>query len=60
MQLDALTPMQKQQAMLCRTPEQLFAFAKSEGFPLSTEELKGNVKGEWETCDEKEEDPDWC
>lgn len=41
-----LTPEQKEKALHCKTPEDILALAKEEGYELSDEELE-SVSGGW-------------
>ncbi len=53
MMIDDLTPEQKEKALACKTPEELLALAKAEGYELSEEELGAISGGEsiWDGCD---------
>ena len=46
MNFEDLTPEQKEKARACKTPEEILALAKAEGYELSDEELEG-VSGGW-------------
>lgn len=51
MNFDDLTPEQKEKALACKTPEEVFALAKEEGLELSDEELKAVSGGIcWKNC----------
>ena len=41
MNFDSLTAEQKEQARSCKTPEEILALAKEEGYELSDEEIEG-------------------
>ena len=47
MNYEDLTPEQMQKAKALQTSEELFAFAKEEGFELSNEELDAIAGGKW-------------
>lgn len=46
MKFDDLTPEQKEKARFCKTPEEVLALAKEEGYELSDDEL-ASVSGGW-------------
>jgi len=46
MKFEDLTPEQKEKARACKTPEEILALAKAEGYELSDEQLEG-VSGGW-------------
>lgn len=46
MNLENLTPEQREKARNCKTPEDILALAKEEGYELSDEELSGIAGGE--------------
>ena len=50
MEFKGLTPEQQERAMACKTPEELAAFAKSEGMELTMEQLDA-ISGGW-GCEE--------
>ena len=50
MRLEDLTPEQKEKALACKTPEELLALAKDEGYELSDEEAFG-PNGDYDTTD---------
>ena len=50
MEFNDLTPEQKERAKACKTPEEILALAKEEGYELSDEELDG-VSGGWCSSD---------
>ena len=45
MEFNELTEEQKAKAIACKTPDELVALAKAEGFELSDEELEGLAGG---------------
>ena len=47
MDLNRLTPEQIKKAKACKTPEELLALAKEEGYTLSEEELQSVSGGGW-------------
>lgn len=50
MKFEDLTPEQMEKAKACKTPEDILALAKGEGYELSNEELDGLSGGEaWYT-----------
>ena len=56
MDFDNLTPELKKKALACKTPEELFELAKSEGMELTQEQLD-SISGAgdtiWYSCDDK-------
>ncbi len=61
MNYEDLSPELKEKAKACKTPEDILALAKEEGYTLSEEELDGLAGGgpEWNrsyTCENKEYD----
>ena len=42
-----LSPELREKAEACKTPEELLALAKSEGYKLSDEEMEGISGGKW-------------
>ena len=46
MKFEDLTPELQEKANACKTPEEILALAKEEGYELSDEELEG-VSGGW-------------
>ena len=46
MKLENLTPEQREKALACKSPEEVLALAKQEGYELSDEELD-QVSGGW-------------
>ena len=50
MNLEDLTPEQKEKAFACKTPEELLALAQEEGYEPSEEELQ-SLSGGWGKCD---------
>lgn len=53
MNFDELTPEQKEKALACKTPEELLALAKQEGYDLSEEQLEDISGGAWGGCTER-------
>ena len=52
MELKDLTPEQQAKARACKTPEELLALAKAEGYELSDEELEAvSGGGAWDTIE---------
>ncbi len=47
MDFENLTPEQQAQAKACKTPEDILALAKEEGYELSDEELEALSGGSW-------------
>lgn len=47
MKFEDLTPEQKAKAKSCKTPEDMLALAKEEGFELSDEQLQEVSGGDW-------------
>ena len=45
MNFEDLTPEQKERAKVCKTPEDILALAKSEGYTLTDEELDAAAVG---------------
>lgn len=55
MTFEDLSPELKEKALACKTPEQLLALAKEEGYELSDDELESLSGGaSWEICPEVE------
>ena len=53
MNLQDLTPEQKEKALACKTPEELLALAEEEGYNISDEELQSIAGGSgWVQCDD--------
>ena len=50
MNFEDLTPEQMEKVKACKTPEDILALAKEEGYELSDEQLKA-VSGGWGDCD---------
>ena len=49
MKFSDLTPEQQEKARACKTPEDMLALAKAEGYELSVEDLEGVAGGNaWE------------
>lgn len=49
MKFEELTPKQQEKARACKTPEDILALAKEEGYELSEEELDGIAGGgDWD------------
>ena len=52
MEFKDLTPEQRAKARACKTPEELLALAKAEGYELSDEELEAlSGGGAWDTVE---------
>jgi hypothetical protein len=51
MNFEDLTPEQQEKARACKTPEEVLALAKQEGYELSDAELDGIAGGGW-ACDD--------
>ena len=56
MKFEDLTPEQKAKALACKTPEELLALAKEEGYDLTDEQLQG-ISGGWSCSYECSKDP---
>ena len=52
MEFNDLSKEQQEKAMACKTPEEILALAKDEGYELSDEELEA-VSGGWYFCSDK-------
>ena len=52
MNFEDLTPEQKERALACKTPEEVFALAKEDGLELTQEELEAVSGGSvcWDYC----------
>lgn len=50
MNFEDLTPEQQEKARACKTPEEVLALARQEGYELSDAELDGIAGGAW-ACD---------
>ena len=51
MNLEELTPEQKQKALACKTPEDILALAKEEGYELNDAQLESLAGGDaWYIC----------
>ena len=50
MRYEDLSPEQLEKARACKTPEELLALAKEEGYNLTDEQLE-NISGGWDSCD---------
>ena len=50
MNFNDLTDEQKAKAQACKTPEEVLALAKEEGYELSDDELEA-VSGGWRNCE---------
>ena len=61
MNLQDLTPEQKEKALACKTPDELLALAREEGYDISDEELRSIAGGSgWGKCDDRDpKDGDW-
>ena len=55
MNFEDLTLEQQEKARACKTPEEVLALAKQEGYELSDAELDGIAGGAWKGC----HDHDW-
>ena len=54
MKLENLTPEQMEKARACKTPEDVLALAKEEGYELSDEEIAAVSGGAWvERCNDQ-------
>lgn len=56
MDFDSLSPELKEKALACKTPEELFELAKSEGMELTEDQissLSGGGDTIWYSCDDK-------
>lgn len=54
MQFEDLTPEQMEKVKSCKSPEDILALAREEGFELSDKELEG-INGGWgDHCDDDE------
>jgi len=63
MNIEELTPELKEKILNCKTPEELLALAKEEGYELSDEELKSIAGGGTDWCSffcGSNEDPYFC
>ncbi len=67
MRLEDLSPELKEKALACKTPEDLLALAKEEGYELSDEELEAVSGGFTWSCDDHTSTctgychaDDWC
>ena len=50
MKLEDLTPELKEKVLACKTPEDLIALAKEQGYELSEDELEAVSGGAWNNC----------
>ncbi|MBQ9020559.1 MAG: Nif11-like leader peptide family natural product precursor [Eggerthellaceae bacterium] len=57
MKYEDLSPEMQEKVKACKSPEELLALAKEEGYELTDEELEG-VAGGWGDCDNYE--PEHC
>ena len=53
-----LSPELREKAKACKTPEEVFALAKKEGYKLSDKEMEA-VSGGWKPCDSFDCPPHW-
>lgn len=67
MKFDDLTPELKEKALACKTPEDLLALAKEQGYELSDEQLEAVAGGLRWSCDDHTNNctdychaDDWC
>lgn len=61
MEFEDLTPEQQEKAKACKTPEEILALAKEEGYELSDEELdSASIAGGGWCAVNLEECPDKC
>ena len=50
MNFNDLTEEQKAKARACKTPEEILALAKDEGYELTDDELEAVAGGSWYSC----------
>ena len=56
MNFEELTPAQREKAIACKTPEDILALAREEGYQLSDDELEAISGGKiWGRCEERGE-----
>ena len=60
MNLEDLTPEQKEQLIACKTSEEILKLAKEEGYELSDDELQAVAGGSWLGTPCSVWDPDEC
>ena len=54
-EFNSLTPEQREKVNACKTPEEILALAKSEGYELSDEQLD-DISGGWKSDEEAMKD----
>lgn len=52
MDFNELSPELQEKAKSCKTPEEMLALAKEEGYELSDSELEAIAGGTWHGCDD--------
>ena len=59
MEYNDLSDEQKAKAAKCKTPEELLALAKEEGYELNDEEIDAVSGGKWDAVPDYTKCPDW-
>ena len=59
MEYNDLSDEQKAKAAKCKTPEELLALAKEEGYELNDEEIDAVSGGEWDAVPDFTQCPHW-